>query len=210
MATRIRHGQILSISTAVILLINVCALGAVFGVHLGPVARGSACTTVTRDRIQVTGPIPGNSRSHHAACQKLANLPLWFEPNRGQAEPTVRFLSQGRGYALFITQTDTILSLYQTGYQTKPSGSATLGGQSGPCQDSSGRPQQAARGASISIRLAGSNPTSRVEGLSKLSGRASYFIGSDPSSWHADIPTFARVRRNQVYRGIDAVYYGNE
>src|SRR5215468_5313099 len=38
-------------------------------------------------------------------------LPLAFEPNRGQADASVRFLSRGAGYALFLTSDEAILAL---------------------------------------------------------------------------------------------------
>ena len=40
-----------------------------------------------------------------------ARLPLSLEANRGQADPQVRFLSRGRGYSLFLTTDEAVLSL---------------------------------------------------------------------------------------------------
>ncbi len=33
--------------------------------------------------------------------EALGRVPLGFEPNRGQIDPKVKFLSRGRGYGLF-------------------------------------------------------------------------------------------------------------
>src|SRR5258708_17441014 len=60
------------------------------------------------------------------------------------------------------------------------------------------------------MRLDGANSSARVSGASLLPGKSSYFIGNDPSKWHRDIPQFARVQYESVYRGIDLVYYGNQ
>lgn len=38
-------------------------------------------------------------------------LPLTFEANRGQTDPQVKFLSRGRGYTLFLTATEAVLTL---------------------------------------------------------------------------------------------------
>jgi hypothetical protein len=38
-------------------------------------------------------------------------LPLSFEANHGQTDQRVKFLSRGRGYALFLTSDETVLSL---------------------------------------------------------------------------------------------------
>src|ERR1700720_3178166 len=41
----------------------------------------------------------------------LANLPLVFEPNRGQADPQVSFLARGGGYTLFLTRREAVVAL---------------------------------------------------------------------------------------------------
>ena len=38
-------------------------------------------------------------------------LPLIFEPNQGQTDAPVKFLSRGRGYSLFLTESEAVLSL---------------------------------------------------------------------------------------------------
>ena len=46
-----------------------------------------------------------------ALAQAYGQLPLSFEVNQGQTDPQVDFLSQGSGYALFLTPTEAVLSL---------------------------------------------------------------------------------------------------
>jgi len=43
-----------------------------------------------------------------------------------------------------------------------------------------------------------------------LAGKVNYFLGKDPSRWHTDIPTFARIEYPGVYAGIDLAYYGKQ
>src|SRR5437867_7130494 len=62
----------------------------------------------------------------------------------------------------------------------------------------------------VRMNLVGNRPSRQVTGENKLDGRVNYFIGKDPKKWRTDIPTFARVRYDQVYAGIDLVYYGNQ
>ena len=45
----------------------------------------------------------------------LAGLPLSFEPNLGQADPRVKFLSRGRGYTLFLTKDQAVLETQESG-----------------------------------------------------------------------------------------------
>jgi hypothetical protein len=37
-----------------------------------------------------------------------------------------------------------------------------------------------------------------------------YYIGDDPKKWHPNVPNYERVKFEQVYPGIDLVYYGNQ
>ena len=43
-----------------------------------------------------------------------------------------------------------------------------------------------------------------------MPGKSHYFIGNDPAKWRTNIPTFARVKYEGVYPGMDIVYYGNQ
>jgi len=38
-------------------------------------------------------------------------VPLSFQPNKGQTDSQVKFLSRGRGYTLFLTATEAIVSM---------------------------------------------------------------------------------------------------
>src|SRR5438067_1735840 len=38
-------------------------------------------------------------------------VPMAFEPNEGQADAEVKFMARGRGYSLFLTATESVLSL---------------------------------------------------------------------------------------------------
>jgi hypothetical protein len=137
-------------------------------------------------------------------AQNYGRIPLSFEANQGQADKTVKFLSNGSGYSLFLTDSSAVLAL------TKP-------------EVSSVKPQQAigaglkpasthpARNADVlRMDLAGANRATHVIGSDTLPGTANYFIGNDPAKWHSGMPTYARVKYAGVYPGIDLVYYGNQ
>ena len=44
-------------------------------------------------------------------AQRYGNLPLAFEPNQGQSDSRVKFLSRGDGYTVFLTETGAVLTL---------------------------------------------------------------------------------------------------
>jgi hypothetical protein len=60
----------------------------------------------------------------------------------------------------------------------------------------------------VDLVLEGAAPP-RIQPLEPLAVRTDYFIGPR-SNWHTGVTSYARVRYSQVYRGIDAVYYGNQ
>ncbi|MGH2360435.1 MAG: SBBP repeat-containing protein [bacterium] len=128
------------------------------------------------------------------------NLPLIFEENRGQTDPQVKFLSRGPGYILFLTSTDAVLVLKNR--QTALSGQRSAEGE----PNTAGEPPDP---AVLRMKLVGANPAPQVLGLDELTGRSHYFIGNDSSKWSTNIPRYAKVRYQQVYPGIDLVFYGN-
>jgi hypothetical protein len=119
------------------------------------------------------------------ATSVLAQLPLIFEPNQGQADAGVRFLSHGAGYGLSLNETGVLL-----GIQTAPA--AQRGGKQ-----------------FVRMSLVGANAHSEMAGIDRLRGKSNYFMGNDPRQWHSGIPQFAGVRYKSVYPGIDLVFYGN-
>jgi len=123
----------------------------------------------------------GAAVSRSLAARRFAGLPLSFEPNRGQVDRQVRFLARGSGYTLFLTERAAVLSL-----------------RGGSHQQTALRLQPVGAASHVSM-----------VGQSRLPGTVSYFTGSDPHSWHANIPTFGRVVERGVYPGIDLVYYGH-
>lgn len=117
------------------------------------------------------------------------SLPLRFEANQGQTDPTVKFLSRGNGYALFLTADSAVFRL------------------GSPREDSA---HAALSSSIVRMKLAGASPNARVSGAGPLPGKINYFIGNDPKKWTSGASTYAKVNYQQVYKGIDLVYYGAE
>jgi hypothetical protein len=60
------------------------------------------------------------------------------------------------------------------------------------------------------MRLVGANPAAKAKGEEELPGKANYFIGNDPDKWRTNVPTYAKVRYEGVFPGVDLVFYGNQ
>jgi hypothetical protein len=112
---------------------------------------------------------------------------LRFEPNQGQTDARVKYLSRGLGYSLFLTSSEAVLALRKSAAQRKSSKTA---------------PEV------LRIGLVGANSQARVEGEEKLSGRSNYLIGNDPKKWRTNVPAFGKVWYRDIYPGIDLIYYG--
>lgn len=65
-------------------------------------------------------------------------------------------------------------------------------------------------GATLRFRYLNAMPSPAITGREALPGKANYFIGNDPTRWHTNIPTFAKVEYRDVYRGINLLYYGRQ
>jgi hypothetical protein len=64
------------------------------------------------------------------------------------------------------------------------------------------------RNATVGMALKGIRATKASPSAEKeLPGRVNYLIGANPAQWRTGLPTFARVRYHDVYRGIDLIYY---
>jgi len=118
------------------------------------------------------------------ALQSLTAQPLSFEPNEGQTDAKVRFLSRGSGYTLFLTGDEAVLKLPVRGSREKFS--------------------------VVRMQFQGANRAapSRPEG--EVATRSHYLLGNDASKWRTDVQHYARARYAGVYRGVDLVYYGNQ
>ncbi len=60
------------------------------------------------------------------------------------------------------------------------------------------------------MKLAGANRAAKASGIEELRGKSNYFLGNDPKKWRTNVPNYAKVRYEEVYPGIDLVYYGNQ
>ncbi len=108
-------------------------------------------------------------------------LPLSFEANEGQTASRVNFLARGAGYSAFLMPTSAVMEL-----------------------------QHGDGGNVVAMKLVGASPTSHGVGLDKLPGVSNYLVGDNPSKWPTNIASYAKVKYQDVYRGINLIYHGDQ
>jgi hypothetical protein len=71
------------------------------------------------------------------------------------------------------------------------------------------KPADASEGGPIRLSLSGANGRPRISPEGLLPGIVSYFPSGDPRTWRTHLRTWSGLRYQEIYPGIDLVYYGN-
>jgi Beta-propeller repeat len=167
---------------------------------------------------------PSIAASANAARPRILDsygkLPLGFEANQGQTDARVKFLSRTRDYSLFLTADEAVLTLRAKAEKnaTQRLSAGKLRFVSGPrfsdatisAKPDAGAAPPAERAAVLRMKLRNANPTAKVSGVDGMAGTSNYFIGNDPAKWKTSVATYAKVKYEGIYSGIDLVYYGNQ
>jgi beta-propeller repeat-containing protein len=145
-----------------------------------------------------------NDRDRVRINEAYGKLPLSFETNQGQTGKRVKFLARGRGYSLFLTSNEAVLALKRASPESKEAKGAADAGLA----LSRSTPSESTE--CVRMKLVGVSPAARESGVDELPGKANYFIGNDPKKWRTNVPTYAKVKYEAVYPGVDLIYYGNQ
>lgn len=147
----------------------------------------------------VVHPVQADLVSPVARRTSAQRLPVYFEANRGQVSGSAPFLSHHGGTKLCLSGDETTF---------------ILEGSTEPVKPHRGFPEavptQPAARATLRMRLVGASPAAKGQGLDPLPGKSHYFLGNRPDHWHRNVPHYARVQFQEVYPGIDLIYYGSE
>ena len=108
--------------------------------------------------------------------------PMSFVANDGQENSQVKFTSRGRGYNLFLTADEAVMTLQKSAKQSSV----------------------------LRMKLLAANEPAAILGESLMPMVTNYYTGKDASTHRANVANYAKVKYSQVYSGIDVVYYGNQ
>ena len=111
-----------------------------------------------------------------------ANLPLYFEANQGQANAPAQFIARGHDYQFLISPTEAQIVLRKA----------------------------AAEPATVRMQFVGANPQAQIHGDAELPGKINYLTGNDPAQWRRAWPCSPKSASEELYPGVNLVYYGNQ
>ena len=117
----------------------------------------------------------------HAIRAAYLATPLSFENNEGQADSHVDFISRGSGYGIALSGQGVELKLGRDGSFS-----------------------------TVQMTLDGGSQTPTAQPENLLAAGSNYLIGNNPSSWLTGISNYGAVAYQNVYNGVDVVYYGTQ
>ena len=151
-----------------------------------------------RGHLGPTGTHPGSGE-----LSKLkGKAAVFFEENRGQFDPRVKFVAKGGGQTVFITADEAAFVF--------PMSSKDPEMLTTDLSNNGADPAMQPHMYALKMKFAGANGRSEMSATGELEGRSNYFKGNDPVKWATDVPRFTRVESKDVYDGIDMAWYGRE
>ena len=132
--------------------------------------------------LACVGVLLGTGIAGALSLDGYARVPLHFEANEGQVDAAVDFVSRGQGYTLFLQDGAAVLSL-----------------------------RRGARAdATLRMDLVGGHKPTAHAARQPMPSYSNYYRGGDAARWHTGVGHFGQVQYDDVYPGVDLVYYGNQ
>ncbi len=140
----------------------------------------TAAQTPSPSFTQAKGPSPSRGQ----VLADYAKLPLSFEPNFGQTDDRVNFLTRGDGYTVFLAENEAAIRLE----------SASPESANPHDLEYALRSPAASRSTVVKITLAQSDSHSQPEALDPQPGRSNSLIGNDTAKERHNVPQFSREK----------------
>ena len=163
-----------------------------------------------RKETAAVAPSGQDRAAHSQVSEAYGRLPMSFEVNRGQTDARVKYVARGSGYSLFLTPDEAVLSLSAASSNPKIEEEAAGGLARKMVRPFNAGQASETEHAVLRMKVLGASQRAKVEGLDEMPGKSNYFIGQDPQKWSQGVSNFSRVKYQDIYRGVDLVYYGNQ
>jgi hypothetical protein len=184
-------------------IVGISLLAIIAAVCVAPLAKSHVIATAA-SLAEKTSPLnsrlstqPASPAEQARIATSFGNLPLSFEPNRGQTDPHVKFLSRNSHYNLFLTSDEAVFTLPIAAHEKA----------SRVARRQKLHPNSQ---AVLRMKMRGANPSAEVAAVDQVAGHSNYLIGRDASKWVRDVDQFARVNYRGIYPGIDLTFYGQQ
>jgi hypothetical protein len=141
----------------------------------------------------IAGPTAADLKAR--SVEFYGKAPLSFEASQDRADARANFISRDNGYSIFLSPAQVTLVLRNAKL------SAASRGKSASANPKSDM---------VTMKIVGAKITAKATVIELLPGKVNYFIGNDPKQWRTNISTYGRVKYENVYRGVDLAYYGNQ
>jgi hypothetical protein len=191
--------QLTILTLAILVLVSLVALPALDPGRLRSSVQLPETLHANLPAPATSGRVPADEQTKARLSEAYGKLPLSFEANAGQTDARVKFISRGAGYTLFLMPDEAVLALSRS-QQHERQEAAVQGIRENPLSTATDV---------LKMKVIGANREAVVAGLEELQGKVNYFAGKDSAKWRIDISTYEKVHYEEVYAGIDLVYYGN-
>lgn len=131
--------------------------------------------------LVAVSPARSQERSKATSAVSMANLPINFEPNQGQAQAPTRFVVRTNNLNVAL----------------RPSGIDLL---------LDNAKHDASR---LSLNFVGADANAELTGSEQKTSYSNYILGADPSRWLSHVPNFGRVTYSTIYPGVNVIFHGN-
>lgn len=155
-------------------------------------------------RAAYSNPAKATESARAHISEAYGKLPLSFAVNHGQTDERVDFLARGGHYDLFLTSTEAVLVF------SAPKPGSKDRRPNIPDFPKSGSSSPKINSAALRMQIVGANRHAHPIAVEQLPGKSNYFIGKDSQKWLTGIPTFRKVRYEEVYPGVHLDYHGNQ
>lgn len=149
------------------------------------------------------------AQAPHRNAKSLAGMygAVNFEVNRGQTDPTVKYLARGCGYTLFLTDREAVFALAGP---RDTAGRRAPRAETLPARSHFLKRTRQGGGSALRLQLAAANPRPEITAGGVSESVSNYYLGSNPRNWHTGVPHYGSVEYARVYPGVDLVFHGEQ
>ncbi len=155
-------------------------------------------------------PTTPTDQAKQSLVASYAKLPLTFEENVGQTDAEVLFLNKAGGTTTYFTKDEAV---FVRSYEEPAEGNTDTSSPKDILKDLPLSPKNKdtanLKQDVIRMQLIGANSNPKVVGLDKQQSTSNYFIGNNKKDWQQGVSNYSAVKYENIYNGIDLIYYGN-